>query len=471
MANPIYNTQSVTSFKGYINHDITELKKGKNISITKSYSGGQALLFNLKPSSSINLNAIKKLQLLYNKKTITLNDYRDGLKSAKIDLKEKTDFEVTAGNIMKSGEKIPFGYLAETILQAAIVAKFTTKRDGNVNVADVVKFLKDFIKNKSNSQVEGILLGARSTVSKAINKAFSYEGVNKNKKISNDNVYVYYSLNDGAFRWLENKISSSTVAAELSPYFNDAIRYVNSNSCKTHAEYFFTNNRRDRIDITSLGILGQGETKADLLVQYYEGYTGAAGSGKKSKLNLNLSVKINHIDQVGQITGIDSKTFYRLTEHFGVPLTQSQKTEIDNNASELLKNTKILKSPKKQGMIYDIVFTQLKKASNVGITRLLKGIEFFIAFNPSEAKSLTVVDIGSGLRTYFIKNLQNVSDSFKGKKIDAQVTTGGGAGVTKQVKYLIDGEVLFSINSRYTGGTYRNFINTGPLLREILEKA
>ena len=195
------------------------------------------------------------------------------------------------------------------------------------------------------------------------------------------------------------------------------------------------------------------------------------GSGKKSKLNLNLSVKINHIDQVGQITGIDSKTFYRLTEHFGVPLSQSQKKEIDDAASELLENTKILKSPKKQGKIYDIVYTQLKKASNVGITRLLKGIEFFIAFNPSEAESLTVVDIGSGLRTYFIKNLQNVSGSFKGKKINAEITTGGGAGITKQVKYLIDGVVLFSINSRYTGGTYRNFINTGPLLREILEKA
>ena len=146
MANPIYNTQSVTSFKGYINHAITELKKGKDISVTKSYSGGQALLFNLKPSSSINATAIKKLQLLYNKKTLTLNDYRDGLKSTKIDLKENVGFEVTAGNIMKSGEKIPFGYLAETILQAAIVAKFTTKRDSTVNVMDVVKFLKDFIK-------------------------------------------------------------------------------------------------------------------------------------------------------------------------------------------------------------------------------------------------------------------------------------------------------------------------------------
>ena len=88
MANPIYNTQSVTSFKGYINHAITELKKGKDISVTKSYSGGQALLFNLKPSSSINATAIKKLQLLYNKKTLTLNDYRDGLKSTKIDFRQ-----------------------------------------------------------------------------------------------------------------------------------------------------------------------------------------------------------------------------------------------------------------------------------------------------------------------------------------------------------------------------------------------
>ena len=61
--------------------------------------------------------------------------------------------------------------------------------------------------------------------------------------------------------------------------------------------------------------------------------------------------------------------------------------------------------------------------------------------------------------------------SFKGKKINAEVTTGGGAGITKQVKYLIDGEVLFSINSRYTGGTYRNFITTGELLRTFLSKA
>ena len=44
---------------------------------------------------------------------------------------------------MKSGEKIPFGYLAETILQAAIVAKFTTKRDSTVSVMDVIKFLKE----------------------------------------------------------------------------------------------------------------------------------------------------------------------------------------------------------------------------------------------------------------------------------------------------------------------------------------
>lgn len=469
MANPIYNTQSITSFKGYLNYAISELKKGKAISLIKSYSGGEALLYNLKTSIT-NTNTIKKLQAMANKKTLSLIEYRNGLKSAKIDLKENVNWEVTAGNIMKSGEKIPFGYLAESILQAAIVAKFTIKRDSNVTTSDIIRFLKDFIKNKSNSKSESILGAKPSAGSKAVNKAFEYTGVNKNKKIGNDSVYVYYSLNDGAFRWLENKLSSSTsIPQDLTAYFNDAIQYVNSSSCKEHAEYFYTNGRRDRIDIVSLSIMGQGETKADILTQYYEGWSGA-GTGKKTKLNLNLSVKINHIDQVGQITGIDSKTFFRLTEYFGVPLSTSQKSEIDKNASLLLKNTKVLADAKKQGKIYEIVYEQLKKASNKGISQLLKGIEFFIAFSAKEAETLTVVDIGSGLRTYFIKNLQNISSAFKNKKINAEITTGGGAGITKQIKYLIDNEVLFSINSRYTGGTYRNFINTGPLLRNILEK-
>jgi len=469
MANPIYNTQSVTSFKGYLNYAISELKKGKAISLIKSYSGGEALLYNLKASIT-NTNTIKKLQSMANKKTLSLIEYRNGLKSTKIDLKETVNWEVTAGNIMKSGEKIPFGYLAESILQAAVVAKFTIKRDGSVSASDIIKFLKDFIKNKSNSKAESILGAKPPAGSKAVNKAFEYTAPNKNKKIGEDSVYVYYSLNDGAFRWLENKLSSATsIPQDLTPYFNDAIQYVNSSSCKEHAEYFYTNGRKDRIDIVSLSIMGQGETKADILTQYYEGWSGP-GTGKKTKLNLNLSVKINHIDQVGQITGIDSKTFYRLTEYFGVPLSTFQKSEIDKNASVLLENTKVLADAKKQGKIYDIVYEQLKKAPNKGISQLLKGIEFFIAFSAKEAETLTVVDIGSGLRTYFIKNLQNVSNTFKNKKINAEVTTGGGAGITKQIKYLIDDEVLFSINSRYTGGTYRNFINTGPLLRNILEK-
>ena len=469
MANPIYKTQSVQSLKGYLNYAITELKKGEGISVVKQYTGGPAELYVLKPRSANNLKTIKVLETLANKKTITLEEYRAVLKSTSIDVTQSPGFNVTAGNIMKSGEKIPFGYLAETILQAAIVARFTIKRDSLVTTAEVIKLLRDFVQRKSDKTAEGFLSKSAST-SKAIVKAFEYAGLNENKKIGTDSVYVLYTLNEGAYKWLENKLSSATATApaDLVPYVSDAITYVNSPHVKTHAEYFYTNNRRDRIDIISLGILGQGNTKADIITDYYEGWDGTAGSGKKVNMKLNLSVKINHVDQVGQLSGIDADTYDRLTGFFGVPLSSEQKMQIDKLAAPLKENTKVIGDVKKQAQIYEIVYDQLTKAANKNIDVLLKGIEFFIAFDEKEAQTLSVIDIGSGLKTYFVNNLKNAAKSFKNKKISSSITTGGGLGTTKQIKYSIDDEVLFAISSRHTGGVYRNFITTGPLLRELL---
>jgi light-regulated signal transduction histidine kinase (bacteriophytochrome) len=95
-------------------------------------------------------------------------------------------------------------------------------------------------------------------------------------------------------------------------------------------------------------------------------------------------------------------------------------------------------------------------------------MEYFIALTEAEARTLTVVDIGAGLKTYFVKNLKDVSKRLHNKKVTAKVKTGGGAGITKSIQYLVDGEVLFSISSRFTGKVYRNFITTGPLLRSFL---
>jgi hypothetical protein len=86
MANPIYNTQSVQSFKGYLNYAIAELKKGSDISLVKNLTGGNAQLYVLNPRGRNNLNTIKILETLANKKSITIDEYRNVLKSTPLDL-------------------------------------------------------------------------------------------------------------------------------------------------------------------------------------------------------------------------------------------------------------------------------------------------------------------------------------------------------------------------------------------------
>ena len=367
---------------------------------------------------------------------------------------------------MKSGEKIPFGYLAECLLQAAIVARFVDKRDKDqtINERDVIKFITQFVTKKSDSTAETAIL-EKLPNSMAVNKAFQYDVPNKNTKIGKDKVYVYYSLNDGAFRWLEKKVKTISSNSELMPFIKDAISYVNSITCAQHSNYFYTNGKVDRIDIVSLGIMGQGQTKADIRTQYYEGWQGGK-TGKKVEMHLNLSVKIRHVDQVGQLSGIDSQTYSQLVEYFGASLSSAQKKTIDENAMILMKNPGVINKTA-QGKIYEIVYKQLQTATNV--SKLLDGMQYFIAFTKKEAETLNVVDIGSGLKVYFVKNLDNVKKSYKNSRVKTEVTTGGGEGVTKQIKFIINNDVLFTISSRRTGGIYRNYISTGPLLRDILE--
>lgn len=464
MANPIYNTQSVSSLKGYLAHAIAELQRGGEISLVQNYTGGAAYMATLKPNSRVNARTIKVLEALSDQPRISIEEYRRALKNTPIEITGFGGYVATAGNIMKSGEKIPFGYLAEAVLIAAIVARFTTKRDQQVSTADVVKLLKDFVTRDSDRSAQQ-LLSQHFVPSKAMVKAFEYAGTNQDKRVGSDTVLVLYTLNEGAYKWLQQRLQTSNVT-DLNSYFTDSINFVNSNNVRTHSDYFYTNNRRDRIDIISTGITGQGSTKADVVTEYYEGWDGS--SGKKTRMRLNLSVKINHVEQVGQMSGIDSQTYAKLTELFGVPLTAKQRKDIDELAQPLKASTNALADAKKQGQIYDIVYDQLAKAAKLDLETLLKGIEYFIAFNAKEASTLTVVDIGSGLKTYFVKNLKNVARSFKNKKIIPEIITGGGAGTTKTIKYSIDDLVLFSISSRYTGGIYRNFLTTGPLLREIL---
>jgi len=465
MPSPIYTASSINNVPNYVEHAIKSIKGGELILIPKLSNDPQAIIATINPNSPKTKDVLEKLNNLLeslSNGSSNLQDYKNTLKNTYLPINEKLSFTPSIGHIQKSGDKLPpLGYLAEALLQAAIVARFVDKRDGssNVNLKDVLKFLKQYVSQKSDSTAERAILDKLPN-SKAINKAFEYSVPNKNKSIGNDKVYAYYSLNENAFNWLSKSMDSKV----LTPFLNDAMRYVNNGAAKEHAHYFYTNNKVDRIDIVCTGIIGQNETKADIQTAYYEGWSGGR-SGKQVDMTLNLSVKIRHTDQVGQISGIGSKTFGLLTEYFGVGFSQKELSDIDSIAATRRKESE---GPDKdvQDKIYSLVYGRLAKAND--ITKLLQGMEYFIALTEAEARTLTVVDIGAGLKTYFVKNLKDVSKRLHNKKVTAKVKTGGGAGITKSIQYLVDGEVLFSISSRFTGKVYRNFITTGPLLRSFL---
>ena len=176
MANAIINTTSITSLQAHISHALSQLK-GEQVTLIKGTSG-DANIYTLKKSSSTNNKAIKALEIM-SKQKLNLINYKDGLKKIPIEVQERIAFTPHAGNIMKNGEKVPFGYLAEAIVQAAIVAKFTSKRDSAVTVTDIITKLKEYFNKPTNRAVESYLIGKPPAKSVTVNKAFEYIGKNK----------------------------------------------------------------------------------------------------------------------------------------------------------------------------------------------------------------------------------------------------------------------------------------------------
>ena len=462
MANPIRMASGIISCYKYVIYAIDVLSKDAPIAFIREKNGGGDPII-LNPTKNSRELAIKTLKTFIEGDKLSsyfsyLLLYKDALDKIKLDTSKETDESFTVGSIMKSGEKVPFGYLAEVLLQAAIVARFVEGRKGeSINAVHVAKYIKQFLTEKSNSGAYTAVKGPSDT-KKSIAKAFKYTVPNKLASVGVDTVYVFYVLNSAAFTYLNARKSVIASSSDLAPYIADACRYVSSGACKEHAEYFYTNGRRDRIDIVSTSISGQDKknpTKADIVTAYYEGWSGNDSSpGKPIAMKLNLSVKINHVTQVGQASGLHSEAMKTFSSAVGITLSNATIEKVNKI------NLKPITS-QSQTEVYKLVYGEMSKAND--IDKLIKGISYFISFND---KTITIIDIGAGLKTYFIENLQMLKKQFKGKKVSAKTRVTGGGNYVLDV-YLGNSQLL-ELSSRKTGGIYRNFVNTGDALRDIL---
>ena len=455
MANKISSVESIAGPLDYVEYVKTVLNTGGNYP------------FVIKGGGVANIQIDKKLAPPILKAAEKIKDRDQALaflKDSKYVIATYQNQQLPIGSLVKpSGKKIESGYLAEAILQAAIAARLVI-RDKDVAPSDVVKFLKDFISSNK--------IWNTGKKSKAVNKITEYNASNLGKNFK-DKVINYMSLNDKAFRYLENNIESATSNPNIRSFFTDSVNYVNRSAPKEHSKYFYTNQREDLLKIESLGILGQGITKADIKTIYLEGYNPKAGfPGTEVDFNLNLSVKINEETQFGQASNVYSEAMQRFASSVGVKLSKDVEEKIKKLIPTKIKGTKIqpvmphaeIKQKKLHTKVYELVYNDIaKQLDNKPKTdALLDGIIEFISLNDP---TLVIIDIGMGDKLYFVNKIgKSLRKQLKGKNLKAEIKAQP-SGNYKMTISIEGGEVIV-LESRPTGGAFRNFVSSGKALRK-----
>jgi len=399
--------------------------------------------------------------------------------------------------LVKPGEKIPLGYIAETILQAAIIARFVMREKNNSDIT--TKDVEEYVGAYINSTEKW----SSSKKSKQVNKIVRFDAKNLGKPFR-DKVVGYMSLNTGAYAYLEKAYKTGNLSRDalIGPFFKDSLSYVNKAEPKTHAWYFYTNGKIDLIEIESTSISGQAEgRKADIITRYREGYTGAPGSGKLAKFDLELSVKIKGTKQFGQATNIHLNSIAKFMSYVGVKLQPTVRKKIETiflskgltiegsgKTAKFLLKKKPVTAVKIQDLgVWDqvmaIMYEEMEKqVAAGGLDTVLSGVMDGIASKEEQERlpaitdtvhkkkslptrpGLSIVDIGEGANVYDVAKLLPY------KLAKGKVTAKFKKTDNYKLEVFYEDKLLVTLSSRRIQNNFRNYIESGPELRKWMTR-
>ena len=374
-----------------------------------------------------------------------------------------TKRKYSIGDLQKPpSSSINFGYVAEVILQCAITARLIHRKD-TITVLHISDKLRDFLnatkpwpgKNKSTM----------------ITRKIKYKADNYSIR-EQDDVVTYMAAMKATYDYLKARSQRRVITKDgiLKPFFNDALAYVNSSQVKDHAEYFYKNGLVDLLEIKAVGVFSQTSTKADVVTSYREGYDGKnENSGTPSEFSLNLSIKSRHQKQFGQATGAHAGVMELFASAVGVTLSRATVEQINTliptavNKKGLLAptgtNEEVAKAfPQVQSLVYDEMFSTLNNARGGAISKLFDGIEYFMTLRDP---TIVVVDIGSGLKTYYASKFEDLKKRLASGTITCKLA-GKQSGNYRLDVYVNDGPVVTLESIIKEGLTCRNYVKFGP---------
>ena len=433
--------------------------------------------------------------LSYNGKTMSSEEWESWANNPKTDPKEiiKTVISVdgenyTLNKIWKTeaatgGMSINKGDAAEAILGAAITAKFDSggKDIKPVDVVNILKAVvsKGVVDGETNYQTAGIedddysfKLTLNATSMKSLKLWIDEEDPLANAK---------------DFQIVEAGVKIETIK-DLQTQIKNAVEYANDNKrCVTAVEKAKADPAKNKVEIMSDGgdASQQSVTKVDLKITY---------DGQVTRL---LSLKAGSVKQFGQGSGGGWKQvsdFFESVFNFRLPDTMKEKFGFKDPVSK--KDTSYLNHNYNNGpfaKLYDEMAKQTMKYTQGDDTQkeynLVKTIYDSINYHATRGEEgVTMVILSPKAKVAYqelafdsrllsaleLYNLQVVNNPNKSGhyisvignlKTEEAIKTIGKDGALN----IPSKNVLVQLSSRKSGGTIRNLVEMGPLLKDLAD--
>ena len=269
-----------------------------------------------------------------------------------------------------------------------------------------------------------------------------------------------------------NFITNPNNLESLSGYINASIQYSDRQSVKNWVKTIYTNRRVDTVEITADGLSAAKSSKIDVKVKITN------NTGVLSGVNINASVKTDEISQFGQVSG---KSFDAVSRFFSTAIREN----LSENASEF--ESKSSDGREQMRYIYQQAFIKLqqKLTSNPRSMNFIigTGIKQFATQDNAgvvddNGNTVELIDLTRGEATIF--DFKNVASKLSDVKLDAEYGVGGRSNLP--IISILDADskkLLIQLRSKVENKIgkdgpylyYRNYIEKGPFLKELIGRS
>ena len=364
----------------------------------------------------------------------------DPISAREVELDVGYPSPITFKNINKPNTNFNMGDVAEGVFACAIAAKFINRGVSTISSSSV----KQIIGSLSPLPI----MGRKSQMA-----FYTTTAPNQGVQVK-DGIKLSITLGAANMAFL-------VAGRNLDSYINASLQYANRQAVTTWVNTLYTNKRADRIEIIGDGISGQRSTKVDVKVKVTN------DKGQLQPVNIDVSLKAGEVKQFGQVGGIEyqdlSKFFANI---FGV--------QVDPFVVQKYQEKTITNKDVEGGLnyLYEEVSKKLSNITPNMIQSMGRGISLYATGGDDNVE---LVQLSQGEASIY--NFKNVGQKLAGINFNATVTK---SGTLPQITVSSNSKTLISIRSKkenkkdsqgrpYT--YFRNYIEKGPLLGELISRA